>query len=373
MPIGLVVMKWDDRGGIEILAKYPEEINVNDRTLMQVYSTHEYTGESGMISLLVGSLNIASYYTGPDKGYYILLLLSLEDDPDAYEGGLIDISGIILKNLIDEAYLPMVPTLFRRLSVYPTLNNEQRLAIAYQDEIIRLVIKRLRDEGVISKSELMVWLKDKYKEGFVDIEGVLVELVKREIVKESSVKGMPSELIFLIKDMLVTRVPLVNILDDPLSHGLPSQFVEDYRTQVKNYFQNYLPTEADNLGIVDILVNPQVYETLRLLRTAVVTRNELEKLRKKGVDDLDDVLKKLWDIKLLQVYQNERGIEYYALLSDFYIDLVFPKYALNVIKKVYDQKSKSEKVLVEYLTVLENTYTDIKSASKQKNKKLKTQ
>ncbi|KKK75886.1 hypothetical protein LCGC14_2869220, partial [marine sediment metagenome] len=262
MPIGLVVMKWDDRGGIEILAKYPEEINVNDRTLMQVYSTHEYTGESGMISLLVGSLNIASYYTGPDKGYYILLLLSLEDDPDAYEGGLIDISGIILKNLIDEAYLPMVPTLFRRLSVYPTLNNEQRLAIAYQDEIIRLVIKRLRDEGVISKSELMVWLKDKYKEGFVDIEGVLVELVKREIVKESSVKGMPSELIFLIKDMLVTRVPLVNILDDPLSHGLPSQFVEDYRTQVKNYFQNYLPTEADNLGIVDILVNPQTYETL---------------------------------------------------------------------------------------------------------------
>jgi len=376
MPIGLVVMKWDDRGGIEILAKYPEEINVNDRTLMQVYSTHEYTGESGMISLLVGSLNIASYYTGPDKGYYILLLLSLEDDPDAYEGGLIDISGIILKNLIDEAYLPMVPTLFRRLSVYPTLNNEQRLAIAYQDEIIRLVIKRLRDEGVISKSELMVWLKDKYKEGFVDIEGVLVELVKREIVKESSVKGMPSELIFLIKDMLVTRVPLVNILDDPLSHGLPSQFVEDYRTQVKNYFQNYLPTEADNINIIDILVNPQTYETLRLLRIAIVTRNELEKLRKKGVDDLDGVLKTLWDAKLIQVFQDERRVEYYALLSDFYIDLLFPKYLLNVIKKMHDLKFKSEKVLVEYLTVLENTYTDIKSTSKKKNKKnkkLKTQ
>ncbi|MDX1797143.1 MAG: hypothetical protein R3255_00700, partial [Candidatus Lokiarchaeia archaeon] len=64
MPIGLVVMRWDDRVGTEILAKYPEEINVTDKTLMQVYSTHEYSGESGMISLMIGSLNIASYYTG---------------------------------------------------------------------------------------------------------------------------------------------------------------------------------------------------------------------------------------------------------------------------------------------------------------------
>ena len=26
MPVGLVVMKWDERVGTEILAKYPEEI-----------------------------------------------------------------------------------------------------------------------------------------------------------------------------------------------------------------------------------------------------------------------------------------------------------------------------------------------------------
>ena len=99
MPVGLVVMKWDDRIGTEILAKYPEEIVITDKTLMQVYSTHEYSGESGMISLMVGSLNIASYYTGPDKGYYILLLLNLDDDPDTYEGGLINASRNILENL----------------------------------------------------------------------------------------------------------------------------------------------------------------------------------------------------------------------------------------------------------------------------------
>ncbi|GAH41595.1 unnamed protein product, partial [marine sediment metagenome] len=210
---------------------------------MQVYSTHEYSGESGMISLMIGSLNIASYYTGPDKGFYILLLLSLDDDPDAYEGGLIDISRIILQNIVDDAYEPMIPDLFRRLSVYPTLNNEQRLAITYQDEIKRLIINRLRDEGVVSKSELMVWLKDQYKQGFVDLEGVLIELIKREIVKETSVKGMPSELIFLIQDVVALRIPPIKMLDDPVSRGLPAQLEEDYKIEVKKYFQNYRPSD----------------------------------------------------------------------------------------------------------------------------------
>jgi len=361
MPVGLVVMKWDERVGTEILARYPEEVNITDKTLMQVYSTHEYSGESGMVSLMVGSLNIASYYTGPEKGYYILLLLSLDDDPDAYEGGLADVSRLILQNLEDEKYLELIPSLFQRLSVYPTLNAEQRLALTYQDEIKRLIINRLRDEGVVSKSELMVWLKDKYKQGFVDLEGVLIELIKRELIKEASVKGMPSELIFLTNDILMSRVPPVSLINNPADKGLPENLVADYVAEVKKSFLAYRPSETDNLRIIDILINPQVYETLRLLRVAIVTRNDLEKLKKKGVDDVDAVLKMLWDNQMVQVFQDSRGNEYYALLSDFYLELVFPKYLLNIIKAEYDQKSKADQVLIEYLNVLIDTYQERKS------------
>jgi hypothetical protein len=242
------------------------------------------------------------------------------------------------------------------------------IALTYQDEIKRMVINRLRDEGTVSKSELVIWLKDRYKQGFVDVEGVLMELIKREIVKEASVKGMPSELIFLIKDVVIMRVPPVNILKDPTDRGLPSQLVENYRTATKSFFQNYRPTEGDNLRVLDILTNPQVYETLRLLRTAVVTKNSLEKLRKKGVEELDDVLKMLWDTQMIQVFQDERENEYYALLSDFHLKLAFPKYLLNVIKTVYNQKSKADQVLIEYLNVLENTYTNLKATVKAEAK-----
>lgn len=364
MPVGIVIMKWDERAGSVVEAKYPEEVNISSKTLMQVYSTHEYSEEAGMISLMVGSLNIASYYTGPEKGYYILLLLNLDDDPDAYEGGLADVARTILQNLEGDKYKDMIPSLFQRLSVYPTLNHEQQLAMTYQDEIKRMVIERLRDEGVVSKSELMVWLKDKYKQGFIDLGGILTQLVKREIIKEASVKGMPSESVFMTNDLVMLRVPPTNLLEDPADRGLPQQLVEDYKTECKKFFQSYRPSKEDNLGIITILIDPAVYETLRLLRTSIVTRNVLEKLKKKGVDDVDDVLKKLWDNNMIQVFQDERGNEYYALVSDFYLELIFPKYMLNIVKREYDQKSKADEVLVEYINVLQSAYKTRKEAVK---------
>jgi hypothetical protein len=212
----------------------------------------------------------------------------------------------------------------------------------------------------------MVWLKDRYKQGFVDLESVLIELIKRELIKETSVKGMPSELIFLTNDILMLRVPPVQLLKDPADRGLPSQLASDYRTETKKFFQNYKPSEQDNLRVIEIIINPQVYETLRLLRTAIVTKNDLEKLKKKGVDDIDEVLKMLWESQMIQVFQDDKNNEYYALLSDFYVDKIFPKYLLNIIKAEYTKKSKADQVLLEYLTVLENTYLNLKTAVKAK-------
>ena len=90
-----------------------------------------------------------------------------------------------------------------------------------------------------------------------------------------------------------------------------------------------------------------MYEVVKLLRTAIVTKNDLEKLKKKGVEDLDEVLKVLWENQMILVFRDDRNNEYYALLSDFLIELIFPKYLLNVIKQEYDKKSKAENVLIE--------------------------
>ncbi|MFX1388077.1 MAG: hypothetical protein ACFE9M_12745, partial [Promethearchaeota archaeon] len=359
-PLGLLFMKWDEKIGTEILVKYPEDINITPKSLMQVYSTHEYSGDKGVITLITESLNILSYYTGPDKGYYLILLLNLDDDPDVYEAGIADIARIILENIEDESYLRLIPSLFQRLSVYPSLSEEEILIYHYQNGVKRTIINILRDDGIISKSELMIWLKDKYTESFFDIESILMDLIKMEIIKVGSIKGLPSELIFFTNDLFTLRVPATILLDDPLNRGLPSQFVKEYQEAVKEFFQDYKPSEEDNIKITNLLINPQVYETLRLLRTAIVTRQDLEKLRKKGVYDINRVLKLLWDNKMIKVFNDKMNNEYYALLTDVYVDLIFPKYVLSAVKTAYDQKSRVKKVLFEYLQILEDAYFELK-------------
>ena len=366
MPVGLIVMHFDDRRGSEIIAKYPEEIQISAEAQIHIISSHEYTAESGMISLMVGSLNIASYYTGPDIAYYVLLLLELDEDPDTYEGGLIDAAHIILQNLKGKDFQHMIPSLFQRISIFPSFSEEQHLARMYQDAAKRSIINRLRDEGVISKSELSIWLRDTYQFEFVNLDAILIDLIKREMIKESSVKGMPSELIFLTNDILMSRVPAEVLLKNPTEKGLPSYLKNDYITASKSFFKNYHPTEEDNLNILNILINPQIYKTLRLLRTIIARRHEFEKLVKYGVDDIDGVLKILWENQMIRVFQDKQGIEYYALVSDFYLKKIFPKYLLRVIKANYDNKSKANKILIEYLNVLEDTYYSLKSEVKHK-------
>ncbi|MFX1234568.1 MAG: hypothetical protein ACFFBY_08410, partial [Promethearchaeota archaeon] len=365
-PGGLFLMKWDERIGMEVLSKYPEDIQLSSKTLMQIYSTHEYSGEKGIIMLTTEGSNLLSYYAGPEQGYYLVLILGLDDDPDLYEGGMANILQTLLENREDELNIQMVKPLFQRLSLYPSLSSEESLALAYHNKIIRTIINLLRDDGVITKSELTILLKDKYMEGFFDMEAILNELVKLEIIKISSVKKIPSELVFLTNDIFILRIPPLKLLDKPTSHGLPRQFTTEYPNDVTSFFQNYRPAEEDNIKIAKILTNPQVYETLRLLRTAIVTRQDLEKLRQKGVDDIYGVLKILWDNQMIKVYHDDKNIEYYALLSDVYIEYLFPKYLLKAVKIEYEQKSKNKKALIEYLTILEEVYFNLKNLEKSK-------
>ena len=150
---------------------------------MQVFNTHEYTGERGMISLMVGQTHIASYYTGTDTNYCILIILDVGEDPDDYEGSLADISQILLQNVEDEEYIKLIPSLYQHVSDYPLFNNEQQLINIYQNEIKRGLINRLRDEGAFSKSDLISWLKFKYSKGFGDIDLTLYEFVQKEIIQ----------------------------------------------------------------------------------------------------------------------------------------------------------------------------------------------
>jgi hypothetical protein len=370
MPIGMVIMHWDERVGVEILGNYPDELEIQEKTLMQLYSQHEFTGEAGLVTLTAGATNLASYYTGTESGVYVILVLTSEEDGDVYEEGLAETTRQILMNLDGTALKRVLPPLFQRLSVYPTLNDEQRLAMLFNSDVKRMIIKRLREESTVSKSEIAIWLKDQYKEGFIDIENIVSTLVKAGLVKISSVKGVSSDMVFMTQDIMIMRLPPIELIKDPPGRHLPQSLAASYLLEVKNFFQAYQPDEKDNIDLIDnVILDPACYESLKLLREAMVTRNDLEKLRKKGVDDVDRVLKKLWEAKMIAVFQDEKGVEYYCLTSDFFVGRYFPQYALDIIRAQYRTSSQNPNALIKGLDLLKEEYYHSLKAKKESPKK----
>jgi hypothetical protein len=114
MPDGLIVMKYDDRSGIDIKAAYPEEkARIADKTLMHIFNLHEFSKEPGIASLTIGDINFVTYYSGSTTDYFFILMLNLLENPEDYENILERISKTILTNL--KNYKEILPSLFKQI------------------------------------------------------------------------------------------------------------------------------------------------------------------------------------------------------------------------------------------------------------------
>ncbi len=362
MPNGLLLMRWDERSGVEITAKYPEDIDLNEMTIMQIYSQHEYNQEAGTISLTVGSVNIISYYSGPKNGYYILILLSMDEDPDDFETILIDIAHNLLQSIRDENYKQLIPILFVKACLYPNLPREQRLIFIYQNEMYNLILNRLREECIAEKAELKAWLNDKYRRSFIDTEAILNELIKQGFIKESSIrgKGLPSLLIYFINDIIMYRIPPQSIIKDPINAGLPFEFSKIYKKDISEFFNDYSPSEQDNKDLLNIFSIPIAYEILGIIRKEVLTRTEFFNQLEYDREDINQILEILEEKKMIKVLKKDEESEYIVLISDISIEKFFPKYVFNSVLSSYAQKSKPNQVLKQYLKILEEEYLELR-------------
>ncbi len=359
MPIGLIFTRWNELIGNEVLAKYPKEVDITDKNLMQIFNTHDFSGKKGMISLLVGSINIISYYSGKETNYCVVLLLSLDDDPEDYEDVIAEVSQIILQNLKNEAYLEMFPSLYDTIKIYPLLTFEQRLTLLYSNDIKRSILYRLRDEGLIIKSDLNEWLQEKYLQGYGDLNTILFELVQKEIIEIFSVKSERSLLISFINDIIMFRIPPFNLLKNSQKSGLSDKLFKTYKKDCDNFFEKYIISEDDNLRVINLLNNYQAFELMNLLREGAATINDLEKLREKDIDNIENLIQMLKETQIIKSYLDSEGNEYFAIISNFYVDYCLPEYILNVIKTNHNNNLTTDEVLLKYLDVLHRNFVKL--------------
>ncbi len=120
MPDGLIVMKYDERSGIDIKATYPKgKVKTSDRTLMHIFNLHEFSNEPGIASLTIEKTNFVTYYSGSETDYFFILILNILENPEDYEEILKEVSQNILENLEKNKFVKMLPLLFKRILNYP--------------------------------------------------------------------------------------------------------------------------------------------------------------------------------------------------------------------------------------------------------------
>lgn len=124
MPDGLIVMKFDDRSGIDIKAKYPEEkVKISNRTLMHIFNLHEFSKQPGFASLTIENINFVTYYSGSETDLFFILMLNILENPEDYETILEEVAKIILNKIETNKYLELLPSLYKRILDHPKENK----------------------------------------------------------------------------------------------------------------------------------------------------------------------------------------------------------------------------------------------------------
>ncbi|MFX0070452.1 MAG: hypothetical protein ACFFAO_05110, partial [Candidatus Hermodarchaeota archaeon] len=107
----------------------------------------------------------------------------------------------------------------------------------------------------------------------------------------------------------------------------------------------------------NLLLNSQFYDIINFLRKKIATRKEIGENNQEIVD-LDKKLKLLLDLKIIHIYKDVEEVEYYALLNDFFIELLTPEYILTLIRFSHINNLRSKEVLNQYLNLLEKSYKE---------------
>lgn len=123
MPLGILILRWDNQIGPILIAIYPETLKITNNLLTQIYSAHRYSSlEPGFSSLTLKNNKIVSFFSGLGENhievenYIVALLLRRDENVNTYRNILNSIAAKILGNIENDKYKKLIPKLYKELS-----------------------------------------------------------------------------------------------------------------------------------------------------------------------------------------------------------------------------------------------------------------
>ena len=106
MPVGILLIRWDDKLGTTLVAKYPEKFKFPSKILMNIYSQHRaQSTDPSFVSLTLTNIKISSFFSGMDENfigasnYIIALVLRRDEKSNLFRDILKKAAAKILKNV----------------------------------------------------------------------------------------------------------------------------------------------------------------------------------------------------------------------------------------------------------------------------------
>ncbi|MHA1377626.1 MAG: hypothetical protein ACTSRG_04485 [Candidatus Helarchaeota archaeon] len=369
MPKGFVILEWTMEDGLVILKKFPEKLKVNIDDMMRVFYAHiTGTGEGGNVVMRLekAQVNISSYFTGMESEvpYMINLILELGEDQEMFGGVIKEINSNIINYLqimktsparqlkVIKEFNEYLAKMFDYIQRLSNLTKEQKVAQIFCNPKARQIHKRLQ-QGPISKKGLKLYLEKELNQVISNLELTLDPFTETEIIKEDWIKGYRDQYLFLLHDFSVMRAPATKIIES-VKKNRPSEAVaKEYLKRVKTFFSKYKPTFEDNLKIASTLMDPDKYDVLRLFS---FNFHNFKKIPTGyGGEETRKIIKELLDEQILTKI-TEGKTEWIFLLSDISIDVFFPEYLLEKIRREFKDGVLKKEVAIKHLELLEKAY-----------------
>ncbi|MFW9949704.1 MAG: hypothetical protein ACFFKA_06225 [Candidatus Thorarchaeota archaeon] len=373
MTKGYVITYWTEDQGLGVKLSYPEDLVVDLDDMMRIFYAHiTGAGEAGnvLVRLEKARSNVSSYFTGmeSENQFMINFIMELGEDPEIFgEAILSEINQNILSYLNNMAknpanrldltnelteYIKNSLTYLERLK---NLTKEQIMAQIYNSEKGRMILEILQEKPQ-TKKELHSLLEEKTGKFIPNIDILLSQFVKTDLVRQDWIEGNSDISLFLLSDFIILRSPVSKLLEEA-KKGLPNPYVANkYLELVTSYFSYYKPTESDSLKITSHMINPDIFDYIILFRERAYPINKVPRGPGQTFDQIRNFLASLEADHIIKIIKDEGDAEWIFLLTDITAHQFYPEYLIENIRKAVSENTLKKESAVKHLELLEQTY-----------------
>ncbi|MFX1374250.1 MAG: hypothetical protein ACFFA0_00420 [Promethearchaeota archaeon] len=249
------------------------------------------------------------------------------------------------------------------------LDKLQKVALIYNSEE-RLRILEILREHPIAKKELKKILEkmstsvniDILLQPFLELNIIRRDWIKGEKDKNTGVIKHQGEFLFLIKDILLARVPNENLLNH--FRETKNDLLPFYRQKVIEYFSNYDPYTTsleETKKLASILLSPDAYDFFILMKHNHYPLDKIPKIFSEfAVTEI--LLDDLKNLNIITEITDDNERNWICLLTEIKPLIIFPEYLLPKIRAAYKGEEGDGKITYEIakkaLNLLEITYPE---------------